>query len=297
MDEVESFVRDLLPAAGDVPFARKTYRKVFLDAAEVDPFATSVAEICAVCERLGVAVPAGFEEGSLDDALDLLLVWHVEPQLGGGVPLFVYDYPASQAALAQVHEGPDSHRTAQRFEFYVEGVELANGYHELLDAAEQRTRFEQANRTRVADGRAELPMDAELLEALAAGMPACAGVALGFDRLMMLATGATEIGDVRFGWALEGGARLPHDLEQSPRPAPLHTVAGRQLADGRQLSERGQPGRRRPPVTAAVKTLARPVKRAPKPPARFLASQRHPRNEEPEACKSHEKATRPATSP
>lgn len=197
MDEVESFVRALIPDVGDAPFERTSYRQVFQDAASIDPFATSLDEIRAACDRLGVAVPAGFDEGSLDDALDLLLVCHVEPRLGQSVPQFVHDYPASQAALAQVHDDADGHRVARRFELYVSGVELANGYHELVDAAEQRARFERANEERLALGRAALPIDAALLDALEAGMPRCAGVALGFDRLVMLATGASDICEVR----------------------------------------------------------------------------------------------------
>ncbi|MEO0481874.1 MAG: EF-P lysine aminoacylase EpmA [Planctomycetota bacterium] len=199
MDEVEAFVRTLIPEVGDNVFERKTYREVFLESASIDPFATSIEEIRRTCERLAIAVPADFENGSLDDALDLLLVCHIEPQLGAEVPLFVHDYPESQAALAQIHEDAAGRRVAERFELYIQGIELANGYHELLDASEQRRRFEAANQARVENDRPALPLDADLLEALEIGMPACAGVALGFDRLVMLATGATDIRDVRFG--------------------------------------------------------------------------------------------------
>lgn len=201
MDEVESFVRALLPGVGEERFERKTYRQVFVEAAGVDPFATTLDELRAACDRLGVPMPADLAQdsggGSIDDALNLLLVSHIEPQLGRPVPLLVHDYPASQAALAQIQEDEGGRRTAQRFELYVDGVELANGYHELADPTEQRARFEQANRTRTADGRSPLPVDSELLEALEAGMPACSGVALGFDRLVMLATGASDIREVQ----------------------------------------------------------------------------------------------------
>ena len=207
MDEVEAFVRTLLPDLGDAPFARKTYRQVFQESVAIDPFATSLDELRATCDRLGVPIPADLRDtsaggpigGPIDDALDLLLVSHIEPQLGRPTPLFVHDYPASQAALARIHEHEDGHRTAHRFELYIQGVELANGYHELLDATEQRTRFDQANQARIATGRPPLPIDTDLLRALEAGMPPCAGVALGFDRLLMLATGASDIRDVRPG--------------------------------------------------------------------------------------------------
>ncbi len=94
-------------------------------------------------------------------------------------------------------EDDAGHRVAQRFELYIRGIELANGYHELLDPVEQRRRFGQANRDREARGRPPLPLDESLIAALGGGFPACAGVALGFDRLMMVVTGAEDIGEVR----------------------------------------------------------------------------------------------------
>lgn len=196
MDEVESLVQALVPRVGDVTFERRSYRELFVQSVHVDPFATSLPELRAACERVGVDVPDGFDAGSIDDALDLLLVGYIEPELGIGRPLFVHGYPPSQAALAQVRSEGDGPATADRFELYVEGVELANGYHELADADEQRRRFEQANRERAALGARQLPIDEPLLDALSAGFPACAGVALGFDRLVMLALGRDRIHDV-----------------------------------------------------------------------------------------------------
>jgi lysyl-tRNA synthetase class 2 len=196
MDEVEALVRALIPSLGASRFQRRSYRAVFVESVGIDPFATSLAELRAKCEELAVGIPASFDGGSLDDALGLLLVGHLEPTLGTPVPLFVHDYPASQAALAQICEDAEGRRVAQRFELYVHGFELANGYHELGDAREQRQRFEQANRERMASGRPPLPIDEPLLAALD-GLPPCAGVALGFDRLVMVATGADHIEDVR----------------------------------------------------------------------------------------------------
>lgn len=198
MDDVEALVRALCPDACGSAFEKRTYQTVFVDGVGIDPFATSLAEVRAACERLSVPLPASFESGTLDDALDLLLVGHLEPTLGSPVPLFVHDYPASQAALAQVHVADDGgHRVARRFELYFHGVELANGYHELGDPIEQRRRFDAANRDREASGRPPLPVDELLLAALEHGFPDCAGVALGFDRLMMVATGSSDIRDVR----------------------------------------------------------------------------------------------------
>jgi len=197
MAEVEALVQTLVPRTSGSAFTRRSYREIFMEGADIDPFATSLAELRATCERIGIPLPPNFEHGSLDDALDLLLVSHIEPTLGKPGPTFVHDYPASQAALAQVHKSNDGHDVAQRFELYVDGIELANGYHELANAEEQRRRFEQANRDREASGRSPLPIDEPLIASLQNGFPACAGVALGFDRLLMIATGAKRIADVR----------------------------------------------------------------------------------------------------
>ncbi|MFT4516248.1 MAG: lysyl-tRNA synthetase class 2 [Planctomycetota bacterium] len=197
MSEVEALVQALVPRVAETAFTRRTYREVFVEGAGIDPFATSLRELRAACEHLAVPIPPNFAQGSIDDALDLLLVSHIEPTLGTPAPTFVHEYPASQAALAQVHTCAEGHAVAQRFELYIDGLELANGYHELADAEEQRRRFEQANRDREASGRSPLPIDEPLIASLQDGFPACAGVALGFDRLLMVATGAARIDDVR----------------------------------------------------------------------------------------------------
>jgi len=115
----------------------------------------------------------------------------IEPRLGEGL---VRDYPASQAALARLR--PGSPVVASRFEAYLNGVELANGFHELADADEQARRFEHENEQRIAAGHNRVPVDERLLAALQTGLPDCAGVALGIDRLLMLACGATDIRQV-----------------------------------------------------------------------------------------------------
>jgi lysyl-tRNA synthetase class 2 len=107
---------------------------------------------------------------------------------------FVYDYPPSQAALAQVRPGPEP--VGERFELYVEGMELANGFHELTDADEQRRRFATDIDRRLASGRPVPPLDQAFLAALDAGIPSAAGVALGLDRLLMVKTGARHIDQV-----------------------------------------------------------------------------------------------------
>ena len=221
MDEVEELVAELLPSLAPVPFERSTYRQLFLEGVGLDPFATTVKEVCAACERVGVPAPESLagatEPGALDEALDILLVGHLEPRLGCGKPTFVSDYPASQAALARLDTDASGHEVARRFELYIEGVELANGYHELVHAAEQRQRFKRANQERQARCKPALPVDEALLRALEGGLPDCAGVALGFDRLVMLAMGVRDLCEVT---ALPVDGRMGGDGDSGRRSDP-----------------------------------------------------------------------------
>jgi lysyl-tRNA synthetase class 2 len=126
-----------------------------------------------------------------------LLATKIEPQLGLHGPEILFEYPASQASLAKTITRANGMEVAERFELYWRGVELANGFYELTDAAELRRRFEEVNNTRVADDRPALPLPKSLLSAMEQGLPDSAGCALGFDRLVMLALGAESIHDVR----------------------------------------------------------------------------------------------------
>jgi lysyl-tRNA synthetase class 2 len=145
------------------------------------------------------------EHAGIADAVDLahsdearyfeLLVSVVEPGLAREpAPLFLWKYPANQAALARL--SADDPSVAERFELYVGGVELCNGFDELTDPREQRLRFEQDSARRAAEARTTYPIDERFLAGLTAGMPRAGGNALGFDRLLMLATGARELADV-----------------------------------------------------------------------------------------------------
>jgi lysyl-tRNA synthetase class 2 len=156
----------------------------------VDP-ATATDE--ALRAALGEVVidPAGLTR---DDWLDLLMTHRLQPSFPADQMLAVYDYPASQCALARVRPGDPP--VAERFELYLGPLEVANGYHELADPAEQRARFERDCASRQAAGQPLPPMDEGLLQALAAGFPPCAGVALGMDRLMMALLGTDRIADV-----------------------------------------------------------------------------------------------------
>jgi lysyl-tRNA synthetase class 2 len=129
-----------------------------------------------------------------DDEIDELLTRKVQPHLGRGRPAILFDYPASHAALARVRPGDPP--LAERFELIVDGIELANGYHELLDAEVLRDRNRANNAGRAADRKYTLPVESRLLAAMEHGLPACSGCALGFDRLVMVATGAKSIQEV-----------------------------------------------------------------------------------------------------
>ncbi|HKJ09830.1 MAG TPA: EF-P lysine aminoacylase EpmA [Gammaproteobacteria bacterium] len=192
MDEVEALLGAVtprpLPAA-----ARWAYRDLFIAVAGVDPFAAAVPELVRCLDRHGVAPPPHMPDTDRDPWLDLLLTHVVEPRLGPA-PVFVYDYPATQAALARLRPGDPP--VAERFELYMDGMELANGFHELADAAEQRRRLEHDMARRRAAGVPESPVDERFLAALEHGLPDCAGVALGVDRLAMCAAGVSSIDQV-----------------------------------------------------------------------------------------------------
>ncbi|HBB41287.1 MAG: EF-P lysine aminoacylase GenX [Nitrospirae bacterium CG18_big_fil_WC_8_21_14_2_50_70_55] len=182
---------DLVP-----PFTRLTYRDGCRAFAGVDPAdfpeVGGVACLRAVLADLGLHTAA---DDDRDTLLERLWIDRVEPHLGQTRPCFVTDFPASQAALAAVRPDP-VWPVAQRFELYVGGVELANAFFELTDASEQRRRFTAWQTQRGWSGREVYPVDEQFLAALAHGLPACAGIALGVDRLVMLATGGPDVASV-----------------------------------------------------------------------------------------------------
>jgi lysyl-tRNA synthetase class 2 len=192
MEEVEALVRELLGDAAPAARERITYRDAFLRELEIDPLTAPMDQL----EEEARACGFSSEPGSCDrdELLELLMSTRVGPDLGRNALTFVHGYPASQAALARLD--PDDERTAQRFELYLEGVELANGFDELASSAEQRARFRQDVSQRQRRGLPQVALDERLLAALEAGLPPCAGVALGFDRTLMLATGSDRIDQV-----------------------------------------------------------------------------------------------------
>jgi lysyl-tRNA synthetase class 2 len=173
---------------------RITFRDAFVNYVSIDPLSATLSELQNALQHHDVDVPAGVAADDRDGLLDLLHVHCVEPKLGCAQPTILFDYPASQAALAKIRD--DDPPVAERFELYADGIELANGYHELLDADQLRQRNNSINQLRRADGKTILPENSRLLAAMDYGLPPCCGVALGFDRLLMLLTGAKCIDQV-----------------------------------------------------------------------------------------------------
>ncbi|MDN3696377.1 elongation factor P--(R)-beta-lysine ligase [Vibrio cortegadensis] len=172
---------------------KMTYQNAFLQVLGVCPLEASMQQLKVVGNELGLSDIAEPEEDR-DTLLQLLFSVGVESKIGLQVPAIVYDFPASQAALARINK--QDPRVADRFEVYFKGIELANGFHELDDAKEQLARFEADNQKRIEMGLQPQPIDHNLIAALEAGLPACAGVALGIDRLIMLALNCDHIDDV-----------------------------------------------------------------------------------------------------
>jgi len=196
MGEVAELVTALAAALGRPPgpeMERLSYREAFRRHLGLDPFSAGVPQI-----RAALAA-AGHDAGDLggDDRdiwLDVAMSLAVGPRLGLEAPCFLYDFPASQAALARIRR--DDPPVAERFELFWRGTELANGFHELGDAGEQRRRFEAEQAWRREQGREVPPYDRNLVAALAAGLPDCAGVALGLDRLLLLLLGKDSLAEV-----------------------------------------------------------------------------------------------------
>ena len=187
-DETVELILTALDSAGkSAHVVMTTYRDLFKSTIQVDPFIDTDETLHAALGDNAID-PRGLTR---DDWLDLLLTHRIQPAFPNNRITVVIDYPPTQCALAQVRNG-----VAERFEIYLGVHELANGYHELVDAIEQRARFEKDIFVRRAMGRAIVPKDEYLLRALECGMPACAGVALGVDRLLMALEDAGSLSDV-----------------------------------------------------------------------------------------------------
>jgi lysyl-tRNA synthetase class 2 len=173
------------------PAIRQSYADLFIDHVGIDPHDCTIEELKIIASQHQLQIGSSITDK--DTWLQLLLSEIIEPCLQGVQPFFIYDFPVTQAALARIQ--PTTPPVASRFEVYVNGVELANGFHELQDTKEQRKRFEKNLLLREQLGLAMLPIDEYLLAALEHGLPDCAGVALGIDRLVMLATQSQTISE------------------------------------------------------------------------------------------------------
>ncbi|MEX0618993.1 MAG: EF-P lysine aminoacylase EpmA [Pseudohongiellaceae bacterium] len=198
MDEVEDLVTQVL---GNRDTQRLSYRELFKRYVNVDPHTcpleqlrvTATARVDFSGEQPGRENPYS-NNYDRDDYLQLLLTHVIEPAMPPFC--FVYDYPRSQAALARLEVDDYGCRVARRFELFVNGLEIANGYYELTDPEEQRERFAGDQRRRRQQGKDVNPLDERLLAAMESGLESCAGVALGMDRLLMAAVGASSIDEV-----------------------------------------------------------------------------------------------------
>jgi len=194
MREVATLVGTLLRSE-ELPTRTLSYREAFQMTLQIDPLEATTADL----ESVARSRKLGIDKLQRDQWLDLLMAGPVSAKFPAGALTLVYDYPASQAALAEID--PET-GLALRFEAYMGPVELANGYQELIDAQALQGRIADENRTLMARGRNARPVDERFIAAQQAGLPHCSGVALGMDRLLMLATGVAHIDDVlAFPWA------------------------------------------------------------------------------------------------
>ncbi|MET0280907.1 MAG: EF-P lysine aminoacylase EpmA [Steroidobacteraceae bacterium] len=201
MAETAALANALLVAGGRAAMAVEviSYQQACQRELGLDPLSASLATLATLAGAKGLA-GSSIAGASRDDLLDFLIAACVGPALGRGSLTCLHHFPASQAALAQLEPGDP--RTALRFELYAEGVELANGYVELANPAEQRQRFAADQLERRRRNLPQPAVDQRLLAALAQGLPACAGVAMGFDRMAMLALAADSIAEVMaFPWS------------------------------------------------------------------------------------------------
>lgn len=189
IDEIDELLRELLHSK---PISICSYQQLFVEYCGIDPLSATLQELRNSASQDGFSELAETED-SKDVLLQLLFNHNVEPNIGLEHPMAVVDFPATQAALAKISS--NDNRVAERFEIYFKGFELANGFNELNDSCEQLARFDQDNIARQKLGIKPSDIDPLFLAALEHGLPDCAGVALGIDRLVMLAIGASDIAE------------------------------------------------------------------------------------------------------
>ena len=189
INEVDDLLQNILDCE---PVERISYQKAFQRHLNIDPLEADHATLVEAIKQLNIELNT--DDYDRDTLLQCLFSFGVEPHIGQERPIAVYNFPASQAALAAISS--EDHRVASRFEFYYKGIELANGFKELTNPQEQKMRFEQNNIDRANQNLPPQNIDIELIAAMESGLPDCAGVAVGLDRLIMLALDAMNLDDV-----------------------------------------------------------------------------------------------------
>ncbi len=194
MQEVSALLENLSAECGlKIKSEQISYQQAFMQTVNIDPLSTSVESCRQCCKQQQIEIPQGMSDDKVDEWLDWILTQAVAPTFNKEGFTLLYDYPASQCALASISKDGS---VAERFEVFYGELELANGFNELTDASEQQKRFEDDNKNRQLAGLETMPIDESFLAALEAGLPECAGVAIGLDRLLMVLTGKAEISEV-----------------------------------------------------------------------------------------------------
>ncbi len=189
IEDVLSLFQSLKP---NLPVTKKSYREIFYETFKYDPHRLNAEELEEIANHY---LSFSFESTEKNIWLDLLFSHCIEPNMQAGITV-VYDYPASQSALSKTQILSDGIEVAKRFEIFWDGIELANGYWELTDSKVQKKRFDEDNSTRLRLGLPQIEIDELLLDALEQGIPDCAGVALGMDRLLMCLYSENDIRNI-----------------------------------------------------------------------------------------------------
>jgi lysyl-tRNA synthetase class 2 len=196
MQDVDDFLQHTLQTAKS---QRMTYQQLFIKYLNIEPYTCPITELQNIAKKSGLHTDASSMDH--DALLQFLFGEIIEPQIGFDAPMMVYDFPLAQAALAKIR--PGNPPVAERFEVYIQGIELANGFHELTRADEQYQRFQRDQQRRQQAGYPAVEIDERFIAALQSGLPACAGVALGIDRLLMIKAKTLQIKDIiNFPWEI-----------------------------------------------------------------------------------------------
>jgi len=192
MDEIELLLKNLMPEKSN-QITRISYQQAFISQLKIDPLIASTEQLKNCAAQYQITTPQGMKNNK-DMWLDWLMLEKIAPSFSKNAFTFLYDYPASQASLARLDS--NDARIANRFELFFGELELANGFYELTDSQEQQQRFEKDNEIRTNNNQKNMPIDYDLITALKSGLPSCAGVAIGIDRLMMLHSNVKSINKV-----------------------------------------------------------------------------------------------------